>query len=155
MRNDVRLSFQLIESLTDVPDLVTPLGVIHQITVSDNGAVHDGVGCIPRCLDVVMGEMLEQPARQVVFQLHVRGIVKLPEGELVDAIGDQRIELYVTPHLLGILLPFRSVDERHDGKDGGFDFDLAFRSDDFDTRTSADLQRGNEIGPFHGVALPL
>ena len=59
MRNDVRLSSQLIEGLTDIANLVTALRIVYQIAVADNGAVHGRVGGVPVRLRVVMGEVLE------------------------------------------------------------------------------------------------
>jgi hypothetical protein len=99
--------------------------------------------------------VFEEPTGETIFQSHICDIVELAEGQLVDAVGHQGVKLDIAPDLLGILPPFCPIDEGDDGKDRGFDLYFSVRSDDFDAGPSANLQRGNQIRPFHSMPLPL
>jgi len=46
-----------------------------------------------------------EPAGETISILHVHPIIKLPIRELAEALGDERVKLYITPGLCGISEP--------------------------------------------------
>lgn len=73
--------------------------------ITDNGAHANRVWMEKPCLRIVMGKTFMEPAWQPVGITHVCDIIKLPIRQTAHAVRNQRVELYVTPCVFGVLQP--------------------------------------------------